>query len=213
MWLTPYRWSTSKFLPADSGLRKGLDRWLCFLPMYHAMARAVFIIVSAPSTHTSIYHATVSLYKDARLRSGICHHMAGPRSACLPTGRDFSCPACSIFWTVPLPFARLLVPPRLTIQACGPYPQVRFLRWEVGSRPKIQALWGFFFSAKHRANARQKLGFDEVAGVFFWGKGICGWVGFHGCVQDRGFSKMWRKMEWLFFLFSFFFLWGSVCFE
>lgn len=30
-------------LLADSMVRKAVDRWLCFLPMYHAMAQAVFI--------------------------------------------------------------------------------------------------------------------------------------------------------------------------
>lgn len=204
MWLTPYRWSTSKFLPADSGLRKGLDRWLCFLPMYHAMARAVFIIVSAPSTHTSIYHATVSLYKDARLRSGICHHMAGPRSACLPTGRDFSCPACSIFWTVPLPFARLLVPPRLTIQACGPYPQVRFLRWEVGSRPKIQALWVFFFQPNTERMPDKNWVLMKLRGFFFGEKGYVGGLGSMAACKIGVSRKCGERWSGFFFFFLFF---------
>lgn len=33
-------------LLADSVVRKAVDRWLCFLPMYHAMAQAVFIALA-----------------------------------------------------------------------------------------------------------------------------------------------------------------------
>ena len=33
-------------LPLDGPFRKGLERWLCFLPLYHAMAQTVFISVA-----------------------------------------------------------------------------------------------------------------------------------------------------------------------
>lgn len=33
-------------LPSDSPFRKGLERWLCFLPLYHAMGQAIFISVA-----------------------------------------------------------------------------------------------------------------------------------------------------------------------